>query len=171
MARRSRWEHLKDEIVQHCKDGKTPVELAAMYPDVPRATIHGWYDLAYADSENNPKHFRKRSEDIKTIASQDIQVIPPTENKLVALDGGEQLSDFALARRALRDAIKNPTKPGTAIKIQASFGLLKLTQMRAELPRHVLDEIEVTGVDEERDRIKEVSLEELQQQYKDVVNG
>ncbi|MEH2138543.1 hypothetical protein [Nostoc sp.] len=169
MARRSRWEHLKNEVINFYKEGKTPRELYPMYPNVPPRTIRDWCD---SFSPRNPPKSPQDSPDIKTIAPEDVQIISPeSPSKLIALDGGERLSDMALARNALRDAVKNPTKPGAAIKIQASFGLMRLTQLRAELPRHIVDETEMTGVEEERDRLKEISLEELQQQYKDAVSG
>jgi hypothetical protein len=167
MARRSRWEHLKDEIIQHCKEGKTPRELYLMYPDVAPKTIRDWYELIYP---RVPPQSPQNSPDAKTIAPQDIQIIP-SRKKLVALDGGEQLSDFALARKTLRAIAKNFNQPGAYVGVQAAAGLLKLVQIRAEIPKHILDETEVTGIEEERDRLKEVSLEELQQQYKDVANG
>lgn len=167
MTRRSRWEHLKDEIIQHCKEGKTPKQLYLMFPDVPPRTIRDWYDLVYP---RTPPHFPKDSPDTKTIIPEDTQVIP-SRKRLVALDGGEQLSDFALARKTLRAIAKNFDQPGAYVGVQAAAGLLRLIQIRSEIPKHILDEVEVTGIEEERDRLKEISLEELQQQYKDVANG
>lgn len=168
MARRSRWEHLKDEIIQHCKDGLSPRELYPMYPDVPPKTIRNWYEMV---TPRIRPEFAQNSPDTKTIAPQDVQVMPLESGKLIALDGGDRLSDFATCRNALRDAIRNPTKPGAAIKIQASFGLMKLTQMRYELPKHILDEVEMTGVEEERDRIREKTPAELAREYKDLIDG
>jgi hypothetical protein len=46
MARRSKWEHLKNEIIQHCKEGKIPTQLFPMYPDISRSTIYDWYKLS-----------------------------------------------------------------------------------------------------------------------------
>lgn len=170
MARRSRWEHLKEEIIQHCKEGKTAIELSQMYPDVPRATIRDWHTQSAPDSAKIPPRFRQVSVNTETIAPQDTQAINP-QQKLVALDGGEQMSDFALARRTLRAIAKNFNQPGAGVGVQAAIGLMKLTQLRAELPKHILDETEVAIVDEERDYLKEVSVEELRQQYKDLANG
>lgn len=138
-----------------------------MYPDVPPKTIRNWHELVSPrirpDSPQN-------SPEVKTIDPQDIQVLSP-QQKLVALDGAEQISDFALARKTLRAIAKNFSQPGAGVGVQAAIGLMKLTALRAELPRYIIDEIEVTRIDEERDRLKEASLEELQQQYKDVANG
>lgn len=168
MARRSQWEHLKDEIIQHCKEGKTPRELYPMYPDVPPKTIRRWHELV---TPRVRPEYAQDSPETKTVSPQDVHVLPPESSKLIAIDGGERLSDFAMARNALRDAIRNPTKPGAAIKIQASFGLMKLTQMRHELPKHVLDEVELSGVEQERDRVQEKTPAELAREYKELIEG
>jgi len=80
------------------------------------------------------------------------------------------MTDFALARKVLRDIAKNFSQPGASVGIQAALGLIKLVQLRKEIPSDILNETPVNNLKLEREKLKDLSPEELQQRYKAIIN-
>jgi len=149
-GRRSKWEHLKNEIIHHFKEGKTPPEVYPLYPDVPRATIHDWYKLS-------------QKQDKQELHNENVK-------PFVLLDGGKKqdISDFALAREVFREIADNQ-KHSERTRIQAALGLIKLIKLRNDVSSDVLDETPVSSLKIEREKLKDLSPEELQRMYQEII--
>lgn len=160
MARISAWEHLKPEIEAEFRSGKQPIEVYGAYPAVPRGTIREWFKPFRQDSAND-------SANLKPATRADVEVLPP-RSSLVALEGGQQQSDIALARRTLR-AIAKDSDVSPAVQVQAALGLMKLACLRHELPKHILEETEESRLEDERDRIRDLPPEEIARRIREAL--
>ncbi|HEY9644459.1 MAG TPA: hypothetical protein V6C57_28445 [Coleofasciculaceae cyanobacterium] len=165
MARRSAFEHLKPEIEAEFQEGKHPTDLYGAYSQVPRATIREWFKPYRQDSTTNSTDIPP---DNQNLAVTPTQVLPPP-SKLVAIDGGDNASDFQLARRVLRSIARNPSQEGASVGVQAAVGLMKLIQLRAEMPKHILEESEDVTIEDERNNIKDVPPSEVARRYKEAL--
>jgi len=150
-GRRSKWEHLKNEIIQHCKEGKIPTQLFPMYPDIPRSTIHDWYKLS-------------QKQDKQELHNENVK-------PFVLLEGGKKqdISDFALACEVFREIADNPEKHKAEIVIKAALGLIKLIKLRNEVSSDILNETPVSSLKIEREKLKDLSPEELQRMYQEII--
>jgi hypothetical protein len=55
--------------------------------------------------------------------------------------------------------------------MQACVGLMKIAQMRAELPSHILEEREEKTLASERKNLENMTAEELAKEYKALIEG
>ena len=81
------------------------------------------------------------------------------------------LSDIALARETLRAIALKPHKKGATAGIGASLGLMRLVQMQAEMPNHVIDGVIDVTIEDERKQLKEKSPADLAREYKELLEG
>jgi|688.fasta_scaffold781116_2 hypothetical protein len=91
-------------------------------------------------------------------------VTPKEQNK-------SNLSDLELARDTLRAIALRPHKKGATAGIGASLGLMRLVQMQADLPNHVIDGVIDVTVEDERKQLKEKSPADLAREYKELLEG
>lgn len=145
MGRRSSHEHYKDHIFTLLSQGKTPLEVLAVYPDLPTSTIYRWFKEFKKDF-NNQSHTESQK--------------PPETAKVTLLDGYGEQSDIALARSTLRGLLKQRDCP-QSVKVQAALGLMKLAYLRSELPKHILNDEEKSDMAEVRGAIATLTDEEL----------
>jgi hypothetical protein len=145
MGRRSSHEHYKDHIFALLKQGRTPLEVLAVYPDLPSSTIYRWFN-DYKKEFKNQSHIDSN----KSIESP----------KFTLLDGYAEQSDISLARATLRGLLKQRDCP-QSVKVQAALGLMKLAYLRSELPKHIIDEDEKRDISEAREAIGTLTDEEL----------
>lgn len=81
------------------------------------------------------------------------------------------LSDIALARETLRAIALKPHKKGATAGIGASLGLMRLVQMQADIPSHVIDGVIDVTIEDERKQLKEKSPADLAREYKELLEG
>jgi hypothetical protein len=165
MAARSPWENTKEEVCEKLRAGVDRATIRADYPDIPDATIRSWARrLRLATFECNTD-----ATDSKPTPHVNVEVLPPYSSNLVPLDGAANSSDFSLARVTLRTIARDKNEPGS-VRVQASLGLLKMVAMRAELPKHILEEIEEeSNLNAERDRLTQSSPVELTRHYREAL--
>jgi hypothetical protein len=82
-----------------------------------------------------------------------------------------ELSDIALARETLRAIALKPHKKGATAGIGASLGLMRLVQMQAEMPSHIIDGVIDVTIEDERKQLKEKSPADLARAYKELLDG
>lgn len=81
-----------------------------------------------------------------------------------------ELSDLALARETLRSIALKPHRKGATAGIGASLGLLRLVQMQADIPNHVIDGVIDVTIADERKELKEKSPADLAREYKELLD-
>jgi hypothetical protein len=99
-------------------------------------------------------------------------IAPPPKSNLVLLpqsqpEPEEELSDYELARWALRGVISCPTQQGASIIVQAAQALMKLLVLKAKLPKHILEDSldpaeEIKNI---REEFKNMSAAEIADEY------
>jgi transposase len=164
--------HLKPSVFQAYDQGKSALEVMKFFK-IPRSTAYDWHK-EYRESKlpksPNPKNPEPPQLQAPLEVSK-VEVLEPSRPFRV-INGcrcGEELSDFQLARRTLREII-NDTECSDAVRLQATLGLLKLVPMKAELPKHVLEDQEQTSLQAERKKLEGMSVEELAKEYKRELN-
>jgi len=163
MSRISQWQEYKEEVCEQLRSGKTASELSRAYPDISYKTIYTWFRAVKALEPQLEKGLGEP----QTSHRATVEVLPPQSNvSPIGTSGG--ISDYALARRTLRNIAKDSNESG-GVRVQASLGLLRMVSMRYELPKHILDEIEESSINEERDRITTASPAELSRRYREAL--
>ena len=80
----------------------------------------------------------------------------------------EGLPDFEFIRRNLRRIASNPNIREST-QVQASLALARLIQMKAELPKHVLEEKEQATMTSELKNLEGMTAEEIIREYRSVI--
>lgn len=160
MARVSQWQKYKEEVCEQLRSGVGTTALQSAYPQIPEGTIKSW--ARAVRSSLNPDLNQSQSATVSAV-----EVLSPHSN-ISTIEGAGSTSDFALARRTLRNIARDLGESG-GVRVQASLGLLKMTAMRFDLPKHILDEIEESNLNEERDRIATASPAELARRYREAL--
>jgi hypothetical protein len=165
MARLSQWAKYKSRVFEAFRGGATPRDAIAAY-GIPRSTAYDWL--------NEYRRTALGSESVRNSGSNhSLAEVVDSPPHLFVVGGtanieSENVSDFALARRTLQEIAKDKSESG-AVRVQAAFGLMRLCAMRAELPRHVLEEKEEISVASERKKLESMSAEELARLYKELI--
>lgn len=81
------------------------------------------------------------------------------------------LSDLDLARTTLRAIALKPHKKGATAGIGASLGLMRLVQMQADMPSHIIDGVIDVTIEDERKQLKEKSPADLAREYTELLKG
>ena len=110
MARSSKWESFKPRVLELFEQGKAPSEVSKLFQQVPVGTIYGWY-----------KAFKQKASIESSHANREASVIPDIKLE-------EDLSDLDFARKVFRHLAK--LAPSEGVRIQASYGLVKATEMK-----------------------------------------
>jgi len=164
MPRRSQHEHLKPQAVRLYRRGVIPNHVALKL-GIPKSTAYDWFkEFKSAESPVMGEIVEPIPEsDRKPEASPGISKI----HKLAVIEGGN--SDIALAKRTLRE-ICDSNESG-AVRVQAALGLMRLAALRAELPKHVLEETEQVTLASERKNYEGMTAEELAREYKNLIEN
>lgn len=159
--------HLKPSVFQSFEQGKSVLEVIKFFK-LPKSTAYDW-NKEFKESKLPKPPTPKNPEPPQLQAPLELSEVEILEPRVFrVIDGGrcgEELSDFQLARRTLRSIIADPDT-SHAVKLQASLGLMKMVPMKAEFPKHVLEDSEVASLEQERKSLEGMSAEELAREYK-----
>lgn len=114
MARRSQFEHLKEQIIAMFAKGKKVPDVQKVYPDVPRKTLYDWLN-------EWGRQFRTEStHPTVTLVSGSIQrnVNPPGDNVIVQFRD-ENENDIKWLKRKLKEIIKCEDADAETVKLKA----------------------------------------------------
>lgn len=154
MARRSQWEEYKPRVWQSFNRGVIPAQIIAKF-GVAKSTAYDWH--------KDWKRGKPAIPEPRRHPSPPHPVSGVYERKVIEKE--EELSDFALAEKVLR-AIASGEEHPNVVRVQACLGLIRLAQMQAELPSHILyGGMEATVVSE-RKNLESTSAQELWEEYK-----
>ncbi len=154
MARRSKWEEYKPRVWQSFNGGMIPAQIIAKF-GVAKSTAYDWHKDWKRGKPAIPERRRHLSPPHPVSGVHEKEVI----------DSSEELSDFALAEKVLRE-IATGQEHSSAVRVQACLGLMRLVQMQAELPRHILYGKEEATITSERKNLEGMSAQELWEDYK-----
>lgn len=193
MARRSAWEGEKPAVIRMFEQGVSISEIRRSL-GIPRQTLVDWYRawekaspkftnrLPSVSTERGAKLVNSVTEFVTELGTERAGIIeiavtelgtpPPSKTNLVLLPQADDLSDFGLARWALRGVIRRPNQPGAAIIVRAAQSLARLVTLKAELPKHVLEETEeITLENERRKLLEEMTPAEIAKEYRKILDG
>lgn len=128
MARISEFEHLKPQVIAEFEKGLLPHEVLKIFKQIPTGNVYRWFDAYKIDKEQQ----RRKEEGLPPI---DVKSGKPVSN-LIRFSprqddiDEDSLSDFELARRTIRNLIRDRKQPGN-IRLQACTALLKSLELRA----------------------------------------
>jgi multidrug efflux pump subunit AcrA (membrane-fusion protein) len=174
MAGKSKWDYLKPEIEGLFKQGKTPLDVRKMYPDLPKATVYDWYK-AWRNSSESKTESQTNSEIQSGITQKSLDASASnldTSANLVAFEGAVKQSDFELVRRSLRDVLRRPDQRGAYVKVQAALALLKTVAVRAEVPKQILEESEETAsLEDEIRKVQQEDPMQLVREFRQIIDS
>lgn len=194
MARRSAWEGEKPAVILLFEQGVSISEIRRSL-GIPRQTLVDWYrawekaspkftkrlpstgtergtKLVNSVTESITERGTERAGSIEITGTESIALPPSSKSNLVLLPQPDDLSDYELARWALRGVIRRPTQQGASIIVMAAQSLRRLIVLKAELPKHVLEETEeITLENERRKLLEEMTPADIAKEYRKMLDG
>ena len=162
--------HLKPSVFKAFEQGKSALDVIKFFK-IPRSTAYDWlkeYKESLLPKPPRPK-IPERPQLLPPLEVSEAEIVEPRPFRVI--DGGragEELSDFQLARKVLREiALDENLRDAT--RLQAALGLLRLPAMKAEIPKHLLEDREQTTMASERKKYEGMSAEELAKEYKALI--
>lgn len=169
----------RPKVEELLRAGLQPSEISRRMPDVPRATIYGWAKQItgpaggtgdaiapdqVVDGKGQLIPFRPQPP-----AGDQHNLLADYQQIIHQLEGSDStdLPDFLLIQREMRRLVS--TSPNPAIQIQAGNLLARMIQLRAEIPRHILNEESQSHLAREMGGLDTLSDDELARQYKDLL--
>lgn len=163
MVGRSQHENLKPDVIKRFKEGVQVRQLQHEFPQIPVRTLYRWFD-AWLEKDTSDD----LSDNLTPVTLVDT---PSTVLTLVPFDKNakRQESDVRLARRVLRD-VASDRECNPAVRVQASLALMRMAYLRAELPKHIVEEIEeVDTLEKERKELQSTDPLLLIMQYREMI--
>lgn len=155
MARISRFEHLKPEILQHFQEGMTPREVLLKFSDLPRGTVYRWFDeLGQTDKVRTDSDSPVQSGFQPRLVGS-----ASPEEKQERQEKTRARRELSRIRKALWNVIGSPDSEGAAVKVQALNAALKCLQVEQGLP--LSDEDDEVQIDIAAD-VRSLSTEQLE---------
>lgn len=154
MPRISEHAHLKPRAFAEFEKGLQPMDVVRVLRVVPMGTVYGWFDAYKKTLVTNQENRGNASGSGTQFRDHNSNLV-----KLFAdYDNVDEagISDFELARRTIRNIIRDRKQPGQ-IRIQACNALLKTLELRAGLKIKDDDEDDFIAQD-----LTELSDEDLQ---------
>jgi hypothetical protein len=160
-------------------EGKTPTDVARSL-GIPRQTVADWFrtwrESLTEFTESTTEFTESLTESAGTTENAATKAIAPSplsKSNLVVLpspesspESSEEMSDYQLARWALRGVIRRPTQQGASVIVQAAQSLARLLALKAQLPKEVLAGTEEANLQQERQKIlEEMTPEEIAKEY------
>ena len=188
MARSSKYEHLKSDILEQFTLGKSVNDVLRAFPDVPKQTLRDWFNSTRPQKETpiSPTLAVRKEIEVtaQTVSEQgtvdsvrdsvSLKVVPfrgdrqtlETPRKVRASYGDEEETEFAIAVRTLKDIADDPEAPH-AVRVQSAVALLKVAQMKLETPAIAFsgEQEAVVDVQSEREKLKNMDGSKLRQKY------
>ncbi len=156
--------HLKPVVFQAFDQGKSALEVIKFFK-IPKSTAYDWLK-EFKESKVPKPSIPKNPETLKP-APLEIPDVSEPPRPFTVIDGGlSELSDFQLVRRTLRSLISDPDV-SSAVRLKAALGLMRLVPLKAKLPKHVLEDSEVSSLKAERRKLEGLTAEELARLYKE----
>ena len=166
MARISKYEGYKNNILAQFELGKEPKDIYTEFAEVPGSTIRDWYKkfIAETDARNSAQIPQKSA----PISEKGLRIVPPPPQQAEVIPFREDYkeSDLAFIRRRLRE-IANHNDATMGVQVQALTALMKAGEL-IRLGR--LAEAKPT-LDLEFD-VEEIPDDDLMERYQELlVNG
>lgn len=189
MSRRYEFRHrksieLREQALEAFRRGEKPPDVSRLF-DIPPRTARQWYSdykkreagIAATNSAENQRSAKfelpilaespRTAADSSQAFAVDAELLPQDDQPIA----GSGLSNFRLAERTLRSVALNFTQPSGSVGVQAAMGLLRLVQMEAELPRHILNGQEERTIESEREEVSKMSVDQLMREYRHIIGG
>jgi hypothetical protein len=166
MARKSKYEKYRLDAWRSMMRGWKAKDLNEEY-GIPHTTAHAWYKEFKAEQQRNQELGAITPSKGNNSESTTVDAEMVEENDGLVID--TETPSFVLAENTLRAIASNVRKFGGAVGVQASLGLLRCVQMRAEMPKHLLHGEDVETVQGELDEVREMGVDELSQAYRELL--
>ncbi|HEY9835491.1 MAG TPA: hypothetical protein V6D27_01125 [Vampirovibrionales bacterium] len=118
MARQSAHHALRPEIEAEFRKGLKPAEIAAEYPDLPRATIYEWYKKRDLEGSN-----------VVRLVNHEVDPTEPIDQK----------AEYQWVRSVLRRHIASPDE-FTGVVVQSINAYMRAIAAEGNLPKEEADE-------------------------------
>lgn len=113
MARRSQFEHLKEEILSMFAEGKKVPDVLKIYPDLPRKTLYDWFN------EFHTKSTQRVITLVNTCGNEYGRDDAPPLNNVVVQFRDENENDVKWLKRKLKEIIRCEDADSEAVKLKA----------------------------------------------------
>lgn len=133
MARRSQFEHLKEEILSMFAEGKKVPDVLKIYPDLPRKTLYDWFNEFHTKSTQRVVTLVNTNGNEYGRATS-----PPTDNVVVQFRD-ENENDVKWLKRKLKEIIRCENADSEvvklkAVRVQAINSYLQVIKHEASVP-------------------------------------
>ena len=168
MARKGKFDHLKDQAFQLWKQGHSRRAISREL-SAPVSTVNTWcIGWDNADSNQGDSDSNQPTDLASKRLGSDLNQKPPRPN-LVPISGGrEHYSKYKMVTDALAAILKSPGE-GDGVRVQAANAMLKAIALSADLPQHVLMEEQETSITASVAEVEEKGNETIAQDYREML--
>ena len=171
MAGKSKYARQKPEVKALWEQGLGARAITAQ-TGVPVSTVNRWMLAFAADPDLDPDQAEppspKRSKPRAKPRTRP-EPPPPAKSKIVAIEGGRaQVAKFHKVVKVTTSIMDDVNQPG-GVRIQAANTMLKAIALSAELPQHILDEVEQHSLRASVDEIEGRGDEAIAQNYRELL--
>ena len=172
MARPGKFDHLKEQAFSRWQEGG-PLAVMARDAGVPRNTMRGWIEQWEAGvgiptdtpEATPPRLERKPASPVSKFRQRE----PSPPSKVVSIDGGRaQAAAYLEIKKTTMAIMKDPNQPG-AVRIQAANVGVKLIDLSARLPKHILMEEEQHSLGASVEEVEGRGDEQIAQDYRELL--